>query len=60
MEKLTDESTMPWGVHAGKKMEDVPDKYLLYLYESKKVRYGPVFEYIVDNLDAIKENAKRN
>nr|DAL04246.1 MAG TPA: Putative quorum-sensing-regulated virulence factor [Crassvirales sp.] len=51
---------MPWGIHAGKKMEDVPDSYLLFLYDSKKVRSGPVFEYIVDNLDAIKENAKRN
>ena len=48
---------MPWGIHAGEKMEDVPDKYLLYLYESKKVRYGPVFEYIIDNLDAIRQNA---
>lgn len=55
MEKMTDESIMPWGKYAGKKMEDVPDDYLLWLYEVRKV-CGPVGEYIKDNLDAIKKN----
>ena len=55
MEKLTDDSTMPWGIHAGKKMEDVPDSYLLWLYEVKKVG-GQVGAYIIENLDAIRQN----
>lgn len=57
MEKLTDESTMPWGIHAGKKMEDVPDRYLLFIYETKRVKSGPVYDYIVENLDVIKQVA---
>lgn len=48
---------MPWGIHAGKKMEDVPDRYLLFIYETKRVKSGPVYDYIVENLDVIKQVA---
>lgn len=56
--KLTDESPMPYGIHEGKLMEEVPDKYLLWLLENKKAS-PPVKAYIEENLDAIKENIAR-
>ena len=50
---MTDESIMPWGVHKGKQMADVPADYLLWLYENNKCS-GDVKSYIVENLDVIK------
>lgn len=55
--KITDDSIMPWGAHKGKQMSEVPDSYLLWLYENNKVS-GVIREYIKDNLDAIKSNCK--
>lgn len=42
---LDDDSPMPWGKHKGERMEDVPDKYLKWMYWSGKVD-PPVKEYI--------------
>jgi len=58
VEKLTDESIMPWGIYQGKTMEEVPDNYLLAMYEKDRVR-GKVKIYIEENLDAIKKNLGR-
>lgn len=55
---LQDDSLMPYGKHQGKKMIDVPNEYLLWLYEEKKCS-GDVKLYIFDNLDVIKEEIKR-
>jgi uncharacterized protein (DUF3820 family) len=55
---LTDESKMPFGVHKGKNMADVPASYLLWLYENNKCS-GEVKEYIKDNLDVIKVEIER-
>jgi uncharacterized protein (DUF3820 family) len=56
---LTDESIMPWGIHKGKKLANVPAAYLLYLYDEKKVIWGEVFNYIKDNLDVLKAQVKQ-
>lgn len=50
---MTDESLMPWGIHEGKQMVDVPADYLLFLYENSKV-HGEVKRYIHENLETIK------
>ncbi len=52
MAKLTDDSLMPFGIHKGKKMLDVPASYLLFLHEGKKYTED-VKDYIIDNLDVI-------
>ena len=60
---ITDNSLMPFGKHAGKKMSEVPDDYLLWLYEQPPYFDTPeirgVFAYIKDNLNALKANATR-
>jgi len=55
---MTDSDIMPWGMHKGKKMEEVPDDYFLYLWENDKCS-GQVKLYIKNNLDAIKANVNR-
>ncbi len=52
MEKLTDESLMPWGKHKGEKMANVPSKYLLWLHNNNKYN-GSVKAYILENLDVL-------
>ena len=50
---------MPFGMHKGTEMGEVPAKYLLWLHEnaSSGVRsaFPKVFEYIKDCMDAIKK-----
>lgn len=58
MTDLTDESTMPWGVHRGSKMENVPASYLLWLYGNNKCD-RTVKKYITENLDFIKLEIKQ-
>lgn len=55
---LADESIMPYGVHKGKEMANVPASYLLWLYENNKCS-GEVREYVKDNLDVIKTEIER-
>jgi len=57
--KLTDESIMEFGYYKGQKLSEVPDQYLLNLYNSGKC-FGPIKVYIEANLDAIKANIERN
>jgi len=54
---LEDESLMPTGQHKGKRMDEVPDSDLYWMYVNNKCSKD-VREYIVDNLDAIKLNMK--
>jgi uncharacterized protein (DUF3820 family) len=55
---LTDDDLMPSGKHKGEKMQNVPASYLLYVYDSNMVNYR-VRKYIEDNLDVIKQQAKK-
>jgi uncharacterized protein (DUF3820 family) len=54
---LSDDDLMTYGTHHGKKMGEVPAKYLLWLYDNNRCN-GPVFIYVKDNLDKLKERAK--
>lgn len=45
--RLDDESLMPFGKHKGKLMIDVPDNYLIFLYQSG-LKPGNVKDYIED------------
>ena len=51
-EVLTDESPMPWGMHQGKLLGEVPPEYLVWLYENNKVN-GNLKRYIADNLSVL-------
>lgn len=62
-----DESLMPFGIHKGKKMKDVPDSYLWFMYNRINDNKIPInynlmekefMEYVKDNLEAIKLNLK--
>ena len=54
----TTDAQMPFGKYKGQELSEVPDSYLLWLYENGKC-FGELRRYIEDNLDAIKENAIR-
>lgn len=47
---LDDESLMPWGKYEGRKMEDVPARYLKFMYVDGKVD-PPVKAYIEEYLN---------
>ena len=57
---MTDKCLMPWGMHKGVKMQDVPAKYFHWLWTEEKkyqVKSCLVAEYISRNLEALqKEN----
>ena len=55
---MKDTDLMPFGKFKGFPLADVPDSYLLWLYEKGKCR-GALKLYIHDNLDAIKQNLKK-
>ena len=54
---LTDSDLMPSGKHMGEKMEDVPAKYLMYIYDNNMCK-PEVSLYIKENLDVILKQAK--
>lgn len=53
METLTDESPMPFGIHKGKKMKNVPASYLHFVW-CKCRDQRAVTEYIRTNLASLK------
>lgn len=57
MAKLNDNSPMPFGMHKGKAMANVPDHYLKWLYENNKCT-REVKEYIEENADVLKIEIK--
>lgn len=59
MEKLTDNSPMPYGLHKGEPMTTIPAWYLLWLYDNKKTN-TQVREYIEDNLDVLRMEAAKS
>ena len=50
---ITDDTIMWFGKYKGIKLANVPDEYLLYLYNNNKA-YGKLKEYIENNLDNLK------
>lgn len=48
---MDDQSPMPFGKYKGRKMEDVPAEYLLWLRDQGHT--GPVREYIEESLPAL-------
>jgi uncharacterized protein (DUF3820 family) len=56
--EITDNSIMPFGEHKGKTMANVPDSYLLFLYENCKI-WPNLRKYIADNMDSIIQNIER-
>jgi len=56
---LTDESLMPFGIHEGKKMIDVPAAYLLWLYGENKCNEAVKF-YVEDNKEVLIKEMKEN
>ena len=57
--KYTDQSLMPFGMHRGSKLANVPAGYLVYLYENN-LQPGPLKTYIEGNLEHLKMEAKMN
>lgn len=60
--KFNDEKPMPWGKHKDVKMSDVPDSYLLWIWDNPAIdrqRNAALFAYIKDNLEAIQANIER-
>lgn len=55
---FTDNTLMPFGVHKGKAMINVPAKYLLWLY-NEGCNHAQVKKYITDNLDAINKEVSK-
>lgn len=52
---LNDDSIMPFGMHKGKKMEDIPATYFIWLWsEGKAAKNTDVGNYIVRNLDDLR------
>ncbi len=61
--EFTDESKMPFGTHKGKKLLDVPDDYLKWVWLENREQYlneetmpvttAALMKYIEDNLDSI-------
>jgi uncharacterized protein (DUF3820 family) len=47
--ELDDDSLMPWGKHKGERMEDVPDKYLKWIYWKQTID-APVKKYVEEYL----------
>lgn len=58
MEKLTDESPMPFGKYKGVKMANVPASYLLWLHQNGKCNQQ-VEEYIDENMDVLISEVNR-
>lgn len=55
--QFSDATLMPFGMHRGKAMVNIPAKYLLYLYD-KGCSHAGVKQYILNNLDALRKEAE--
>lgn len=56
---MDDKSKMPWGIHAGKKMANVPATYLIWLFENQKCG-GDVLAYIRANESNLRQEIANN
>lgn len=57
MEKMTDESIMPYGKYKGKKMANVPASYLMWMHREGKL-FQSIQEYVTENLDVLEKQEK--
>jgi hypothetical protein len=61
MAEYTDETPMPFGMHRGKKLIDVPASYLIYIEgQLKRDDWRELQQYIKDNRDVLEKEAKEN
>jgi uncharacterized protein (DUF3820 family) len=51
---LKDGDKMPYGIHAGTKMVDVPAHYLIWIYENTDLYHEGLKAYIVNNMGTLK------
>jgi uncharacterized protein (DUF3820 family) len=60
-EPYNDSSIIRFGAHKGKRMIDIPARYLLYLFDQGGPTIGTdagkVRKYIIENLSALKKEA---
>ena len=51
--EVTDETVLDFGCHKGKKLRDIPDKYLDWLFGEKwfSEKYPKIHEYLEDRLE---------
>lgn len=58
--KLTDQSLMPFGKYAGAKMEEVPAKYLLWLWDNGVHQEAgrDLHNYIKESFSALETECK--
>ena len=64
MNNLTDMDKMPFGKYNGYILANVPDTYLLWLWENKNAgmvkRFPAFYAYLEQSLDAIKFNVEKS
>lgn len=56
---MNDATPMPYGIHAGTPMEEVPADYLLWQYERGNCKQA-VKEYTEDNIEALRLEQERD
>ena len=56
---MTDESIMPFGKYKGEQLQDVPETYLIWLYENG-VCFGELKRYIEENMSDMKKIIERD
>ena len=56
-EPVTDETVITFGIHTGKKIANVPARYLIFIYEQGKCPEN-IRDYIKDNWDVLKKQEK--
>jgi uncharacterized protein (DUF3820 family) len=55
---MKDDSIIPFGIHKGKALANVPAKYLLWLYHERKCSFE-LRRYIEENMAVLKEEIER-
>lgn len=57
---LKDDDLMPFGKHKNLRMIDVPADYLIYIYKDGEMIDGNVKDYIVSNLEVLKDECGKD
>lgn len=59
---MKDTDKIPFGKHKGEMIGNVPAHYLLWLHDELKIKCSkfaePVRDYIIDNMDVLKQETK--
>lgn len=51
---------MPFGKYKGKRLDELPDTYIVWLYEGRIRIHNELKEFVKDNYEAAKANVERN